>query len=592
MTHRRQVAARRTPRSPRASILLALAALTLGGTVGTAREPASPRTPLDDYIAKPDSSYSWKVVKTSSRPGMRVFVLEMVSQKWRTAEEVDRPIWRHWMTVACPEKLTSTTGFLLIGGGRNGGDPPDGPAAMVIKIAQATGTVVTELKMVPNQPLIFHNDGQRRSEDDLIGYTWDQFFKTGDPTWPARNPMAKSAVRAMDTITQLLASESGGERTVDRFVVAGGSKRGWTTWITAAVDKRVVAIVPIVIDVLNVRESMRHHYEAYGFWAPSIGDYVQHGVTQRMDDPRMVELCRLVDPYSYRKRLTMPKLLVCAAGDQFFLPDSSRFYFDDLVGPKYLRYVPNGDHSLDGTDAIESIIAFYWTVLRGKQLPRFSWAFQGNDTIRVHAVDRPERVTLWQATNPRARDFRLESLGPKYTSRVLADQGEGNYVATVPAPEEGWTAMFVELLYDVGAPTPAKFTTSVRVVPDVLPFAGADLTKPATISIRCNAPEGAIAAAIEHQLAEYFGAPERAAVIAPWLPGATPADVGPVASAKTAIAAAKSADRGRVTRSDRSLELRLRPTDARLRETAEAVTAWLKKMGCTDFAYAMHSGME
>ena len=58
----------------------------------------------------------------------------------------------------------------------------------------------------------------------------------------------------------------------------------------------------------------------------------------------------------YLDRLTLPKYVVNAAGDQFFTPDSSRFYFDDLKGPKYLRYVPNGDHSLRGTDAADGIL--------------------------------------------------------------------------------------------------------------------------------------------------------------------------------------------------------------------------------------------
>ena len=30
-------------------------------------------------------------------------------------------------------------------------------------------------------------------------------------------------------------------------------QRGWTTWTTGAVDKRVIGIVPIVMDLLNIR---------------------------------------------------------------------------------------------------------------------------------------------------------------------------------------------------------------------------------------------------------------------------------------------------------------------------------------------------
>ena len=98
-----------------------------------------------------------------------------------------------------------------------------------------------------------------RTEDALIAYTWDKFLRTGDSRWPARLPMTKAAVRAMDTVTAFCGSPEGGKIKVDGFVVAGGSKRGWTTWTTAAVDKRVVAIIPCVIDLLNIEPSMLHH---------------------------------------------------------------------------------------------------------------------------------------------------------------------------------------------------------------------------------------------------------------------------------------------------------------------------------------------
>src|SRR5262249_44261244 len=145
--------------------------------------------------------------------------------------------------------------------------------------------------------------------------------------------------------------EEGGNLKLDGFVVSGGSKRGWTTWTTAAVDKRVVAIVPCVIDVLNVGASMAHHYGAYGFWAPSVGDYTAMRIMDWAGTPEHAALLKIEDPYNYRSRLTMPKFIINAGGDQFFLPDSSQFYFNDLPGIKYLRYVPNADHSLRGTDA-------------------------------------------------------------------------------------------------------------------------------------------------------------------------------------------------------------------------------------------------
>jgi hypothetical protein len=125
-------------------------------------------------------------------------------------------------------------------------------------------------------------------------------FGTGDANWLPRLPMVRSAVRAMDVLAALLGSDAGGNTAINKFVVAGGSKRGWTTWLTAAVDTRVVAIVPIVIDVLNVRACTINHYASYGFWAPAVGDYTRHKIHGRMETPGYAELLKIVDPYSYR----------------------------------------------------------------------------------------------------------------------------------------------------------------------------------------------------------------------------------------------------------------------------------------------------
>ncbi len=85
-----------------------------------------------------------------------------------------------------------------------------------------------------------------------------------------RSAMVKSGVRAMDCLQEFLASEPGGKQKVEQFVVAGGSKRGWTTWLVGLVDPRVVAIAPLVIDALNSQAITRHHYEAYGFFSSPV----------------------------------------------------------------------------------------------------------------------------------------------------------------------------------------------------------------------------------------------------------------------------------------------------------------------------------
>ncbi len=460
---------------PRTRGLLATLSMIASFALSTparAEDPAPVQSALDLYIAKPDPSYSWKLVHTVNGDGYTAYVVDLKSQTWRSGDEVDRTLWEHWLTIVKPERVTSSKAMLFIGGGGNGKEAPQKPSDMILKLAMGTGSVVAELGMVPNQPLVFHKDGQQRKEDDLIAYTWVKLMQTGDPTWTARMPMVKSAVRAMDTVQALLASDEGGQQKIDGFVIAGGSKRGWTTWLTGVVDKRVVAIVPIVIDVLNVRRSMDHHHAAYGFWAPAVGDYVRHKVFDKRNSPEYAALLEVEDPYSYVDRLTMPKFIVNAAGDEFFVPDSSQFYFAELKGEKYLRYVPNASHSLNGSDALESVMAFYNAILTNKARPQFSWSFLDDGKIRVTTQEKPLAVKLWQATNPKARDFRLQTLGPKYTSIDVGEAGSGEYIAQAPRPDEGWTAYFVELTFDSGFRFPFKFTTAVRVTPETLPHAG------------------------------------------------------------------------------------------------------------------------
>lgn len=469
------IVSRRIRAAYSAAALLSLSILAVWYPSGALADDAS-ESNLRRYVRSKDDAYGWKLAKTVPGNPSRTLVVQLTSQRWRREPEVNRAVWEHWLNIVVPAQVTSNTAFLMIGGGANGGAAPDQADRIATEIARATGSVVAELKQVPNQPLEFHGDGVGRKEDDLIAYAWNEYLKSGDPTWLPRFPMVKSAVRAMDAVQELLASEEQGRLTIDKFVVAGASKRGWTTWMTGAADPRVAAIVPIVIDVVNVDPSMRHHAQVYGFWANSIGDYVQHGITKQWNTPGLRALLKEVDPYFHREHLQMPKYLVNAAGDQFFCPDSSQFYYDELLGEKLLRYVPNADHSLRNSDAVESIAAFHQRILKGTPRPEYSWKFLDNGAIRVTSRERPDQVLLWQAVNPKARDFRLETIGPAFKSRELTADGEGAFVAELEAPNAGWSASFIELTFGRGPGPKLKVTSAVRILPDRLPHANIDPT--------------------------------------------------------------------------------------------------------------------
>jgi PhoPQ-activated pathogenicity-related protein len=436
------------------------------------------KTALDAYLAKPDPAYKWTLVSTHPGDGFTTYVLELTSQTWRTSAEVDRPVWTHWMTIVKPAEVKSDKGLLFIWQGDNTDPAPTKAQDRSVRIAKETGSVVAEVGMVPNQPLHFTDSPDRaRYEDDIIAYTRVKHFTTKDDEWLVRLAMVKSGIRAMDATQEFMKSEAGGGVAVNQFVVAGASKRGWTTWLVGATDERVIGIMPMVIDALNSEEITRHHFEVLGFFAPSLGDYVAHGLfPHKIGTPEYQAVLGIEDPYNYRNRarLTIPKFIVNASGDQFFLPDNSQFYYGALQEEKRLRYVENSKHNLAETDAQDSMLAWYQSVITGGKRPEYSWTKAADGTLTVTSADKPKEVKLWQAHNPKTRDFRVEHLGKAYTSSVLQPQADGTYVARVDKPAQGYTAFFVELTYESGFSVPFKFTTDVSIVPDVLPFKWAD----------------------------------------------------------------------------------------------------------------------
>ncbi len=427
-------------------------------------------SPLEAYVNTKDDAFEYKLIDEIKEEGYTFYVIRMVSQKWLTTQEVENPIWWHWLTIIVPDGATSDKGLLFINGGSHTTRQPQKPKDMLLQIALGTQSAVIGLHNIPNQPTVFQNDDYGpRVEDELIAFGWRQFLeggaKTEDAAWLARFPMTKAAVRAMDVVSAFTAENT--TVNVKEFVVAGGSKRGWTTWTTAIVDDRVIAIVPIVIDMLNLIPSFNHHWRAYGKWADAVGDYQSEGVMEWQNSQEYQRMVELTEPYNFREKLTLPKLLLNATGDQFFLPDSWQFYWDDLLGEKHLRYVPNSEHSLRDTDAIESLAAFYQMILANQQRPDFAWeVLNGTINIQTNEEFQPTAITLWEAHNPTSRNFQVEEIGKAYEATNIPISTDGNYRIQVNQPAEGFTAFFVELTFEGKSDIPLKLSTGVVVTPD------------------------------------------------------------------------------------------------------------------------------
>ena len=184
-----------------------------------------------EYVDKKDSVYEW------SDTGHRLhgldplhlkswtgYVLNFTSQQWLTPEDSSRSIWWHYLVIIVPKEVKyPDQSFLWIASVNAGNMEDDMPSALQPDIllagdfavqAQTPAAVVFH---VPNQPIVFPNDplgeNHKRTENAVLAYTWwhYMFDPEANPEWVIRLPMAKAAVRAMDTVTAYMTSESAPE---------------------------------------------------------------------------------------------------------------------------------------------------------------------------------------------------------------------------------------------------------------------------------------------------------------------------------------------------------------------------------------------
>lgn len=419
--------------------------------------PITPETALQRYLDNGDKTFSWKIIETYKDKGSSVtaYDLALTSQQWR------EHIWKHQLTVLVPDELIHDGALLFITGGSvQDGEPrfkdhEDELTANMGIIAQKNSSIVAIVRQTPNQPL--YDD---LGEDELISFTLHNFKNDGDYTWPLLFPMVKSAVKAMDAIQEFSKKEL--KHKINRFIVSGKSKRGWTTWLTGANDPRVTAIAPMVIDVLNMPVSLDYQMEAWQEYSIQLADYTNLEIIPQSVHTEVGDALRqMVDPYSYRINLNMPKMIFIGTIDEYWPVDAIKNYIDSIPGQNFIQYIPNAGHDLgDGKQVYQALSSFLATTLLNQDYPRCEWEIEESGSkIYLSANANPDKLLnaiVWSAVSE-DRDFRdeewnYESLGVN----MIADIN-----TQIDYPDTGYKAFYMDLKYT--DPNGEEYVKSTRM---------------------------------------------------------------------------------------------------------------------------------
>ncbi|ECI1203443.1 PhoPQ-regulated protein, partial [Salmonella enterica subsp. enterica serovar Saintpaul] len=189
------------------------------------------------------------------------------------------------------------------------------------------------------------------------------------------------------------------------------------------------------------------------------------GIDEKIKSPAFTQLRQIIDPLRYlntiyQPRLAIPKYIINASGDDFFVPDNTRFYYSKLPGVKSLRIVPNMNHYSINQFAEGSLVPFINRFQSKKTLPQLIDLIH-HHLLTVYFSEAPVKVVRWTANNPNARDFRY-ACGIRYQPLTIDSPVNNKISITLNEPKTGWEATYIEATFNDGYVA----TSQVYITPD------------------------------------------------------------------------------------------------------------------------------
>lgn len=386
---------------------------------------------LEKYLAQ-NGDLEWEILSHQIlEEGSSLYHLQFTSQHWQEYT------WTHRLYLIQPERIQEEKPIFLYISGSGSGEMELNTGR---QLAHKLDIPVAILMDVPNQPLF-----QNLWEDDLLAYTLEQTLLSGDYTWPLLFPMTKAVLKAMDTLTAFSREYYHQEREDFKFILTGGSKRGWTAWLTAPKDPRVVALIPVSYDNLNLPLQMEHQLEIFGDYSSQIHSYTQRGIQEYLQVEEGKKLAASIDPYSYLSDILQPKLIIIGTNDEYWPLSALNLYQQELQGETHLLYLPGTAHDAsDWSRVLPTMEAFIYSITHGIALPALKGEKEGASYQVVVENNIPAReIRFWRAISP-TRDFREASWN-------MEERKKGTVWAQFSIKREGdhYQAFFAEGLFDL-----------------------------------------------------------------------------------------------------------------------------------------------
>mmetsp|Transcript_3461 Transcript_3461/g.5191 ORF Transcript_3461/g.5191 Transcript_3461/m.5191 type:complete len:485 (-) Transcript_3461:50-1504(-) len=470
--------------------------------------------------------------------GGRAHVLNVTTLTWMDRARVQIPdinnVWTHTAVVIVPRHLEFTNvSVAVINGDCNKEDnkAPNNKDYMVVaadQLAHQIGSIVVAMKQIPNCPAVFTDDPiqKGRHEDSLMSWSWKEFmvYPEHDPTWMVNAPMAKASHHIMRAARSYI-NNNLKVANITSWMVTGASKRGWATWLTAAVNctncEKVVGIFPLVPIVPPLNDEIHYQWQSFGGFSWAFKDYMESDVIKYIDDPLWQNGTEVIDPQYYPDTLgKIPKMILVASSDEFMQFDWTALWFPNLIpGETHLNIEPNTEHTqLTGVLAVLSTAStFARSVMSGRteaDRPYLNYTYdKETEIVEVFVEEKHRHLVQDKGVNLRyaetlqtkRRDFRWmtainDQVGPcKLPSFVMPKKKDlcfatifwkkkpmelvepGHWKVSVPQPQVNhWMGFFAQVKFNGEGSGPVgreklfnnmyHMSSVGWVTPDTLPY--------------------------------------------------------------------------------------------------------------------------